>query len=134
MLGFLFKLCDLVIVIGDHDAETTGFLHGYRHNRDGYIGIILLVEIQHYFIIHFIDVISGKDQHIIRIICINVIQILVNRIRCSGIPFAVCTLFIWREYGYAAHIAIQIPRHSNSDMGVQTQRLILRQNSDRIYT
>ena len=90
--------------------------------------------IQHHFIIHFINMISGKDQNIFRIITFHIAQILINGIRCTCIPLTACTLLIWRKYRNTALISIQIPRNTNSDMRIQTQRLILCQYTNCVDT
>ena len=81
------------------------------------------MEVQHDFIVHFVNMISGKDQHILRIVALHILQILIDRIRCTGIPFAVGTLFIWRKYGNSSDITIQIPGNTDSDMGIQSEGL-----------
>ena len=42
--------------------------------------------LNHKGIIHFIDMIAGQDQYIIRVHHIDDIQILVNRVCSSGVP------------------------------------------------
>ena len=59
-----------------------------------------------------------------RMITVDVIQILVNCICRTCIPFTVVTFLIRGQYCDAAIVAVQIPRNTNSDMGIQTQRLI----------
>lgn len=51
------------------------------------------------------------------------LYVLVNCICSSCIPFAVCTFFVWRQNGYAAFVFIEIPRNTDSDMGIQPQTL-----------
>ena len=66
-------------------------------------------------------------------ILLHVVQILKDRIRRSGIPFTVRTLFIRRKNCYAAFIPVKIPRDTDADMRIQPQRLVLRQNSYCVY-
>ena len=61
MLRFLLELRDLCIIVSHNDTEAAGLLHRNRHNGDGHIGIVCLVEVEHHFVIHFIDMVSGKD-------------------------------------------------------------------------
>ena len=60
------------------------------------------MEIQHDLIIHLINVISGKDQHIFRMKGLHILQILVNCIGSAGIPLAVHVFLIGRKYGHPA--------------------------------
>ena len=132
MLRFFFKLGDPSVPVGNHDAETAGFLDGYGHTGDGHVGFVGLVVIQHYFIIHLVDMIAGQDQHIIRVVHLHVRQVLENGVGRTGIPVGVLLGLIGRENGNAAHISVQIPWNTNSDMGIQTKGLILCQNAYRI--
>ena len=47
MCGLLFEVDDLVVLIGDHDAETGCFFHGDGHDRDGGSRTCLLVAVEH---------------------------------------------------------------------------------------
>ena len=76
--------------------------------------------------------ITGKDQHIIRVICLHVCQILENCIGCSCVPVTVTALFIGGKNSHTTNITVQIPRNTDSDMCIQPQWLILGQNSHRI--
>ena len=123
-----------MILICDHDTETACLLHGNRHYRNGNFRVVGLMEVQHDFVVHFINMISGKDQHILRIVALHILQILIDRIRSTGIPFAVGTLFIWRKYGNSSDITIQIPGNTDSDMGIQSEGLVLCQHAYRIHS
>ena len=68
--------------------------------------------------------ISGKDQHILWIIALHILQVLIDRIRSTGIPFTVGTLLIGRQHGHSSDITIQIPRNTDSDMGIQSEGLV----------
>ena len=94
ILGFFLKIRNPFVLVGNHDAEPLCLLH--RHGHDGYrhLRVVFLMEIQHHLIIHLINMIPRKDQHIIRVKAVNVIHILINGIRGSGIPFAVGTFLI----------------------------------------
>ena len=132
MLRFFLKLADPPLVICDHNTETARLLHRNRHNRNRYISIIRFMEVQHDFIIHLINMVTGKNQYIFRIVVFHILKILVNRICRTGVPFAVRTLLIRRQYRHTSVIAIQIPRDADPDMCIQPQRLILCQDSDCI--
>ena len=134
MFRLLFKFGDAMVLICDHDTETAGLLHGNRHYRNSNFCIVGLVEIQHHFIIHLINMISGKDQHILWIIALHILQVLIDRIRSTGIPFTVGTLLIGRQHGHSSDITIQIPGNTDSDMGIQSEGLVLCQYAYRIHS
>ena len=83
---FLLEILDIAIVIGNHNTKTAGFCPRYRHAGDCYICALRLVIIQHHFIIHLVNMVTAKNQHILRIVLLNIFHILVNGIGCSCIP------------------------------------------------
>ena len=60
-------------------------------------------------------------------------HILIDRVRRAGVPLAVRTLLIRRQDRYAAVSAVQIPRNTDSDMGIQPQGTILLQATDSLH-
>ena len=92
------------------------------------------MKIEHHLVIHLVDVVSGENQDVIRMIRVDVLDVLVDCIGRAGIPVtAFCTL-IGREQRHAADRAIQIPRDTDSDMCIETERLVLGQYAHRIHT
>ena len=132
MLRLLLKLSNTAVLISNHNTKTAGFLNGNRHTRDCNICLVRFVEIQHHFVIHLIDMVTGKDQYIIRVILLHISQILIDRIGSSCIPFAACALLIWRKDCDTAFIAVQIPRNTDTDMCIQAERLVLCQHTHRV--
>ena len=65
---FLLEFHDAVIVAGVHDTETAGFLHGNLDNCNSGICLMLDMVVKHLCIIHFIDVVTGKDQKVFRVL------------------------------------------------------------------
>src|SRR5699024_12287642 len=57
------------------------------------------------------------------------VQVLIDRVRRSCVPLAVCGLFTGRQDRYPSAVSVQIPRDTDPDMRVQTQRLILSQHA-----
>ena len=130
----LLKIRNLSVLVRDHDAEPLRFLHRYGHNRDRTLCASLLMVIQHHFIIHLIDVITGENQNIIRIEALHIVDILINCIGCSRIPFAVLAPLVRGKDSHTADIPVQIPRNADPNMGIQPKRLILGEHPDRIHT
>ena len=65
---FLLEFHDAVIFTGVHDTETAGFLHGNLDNCNSRICLMLDMVIKHLCIIHLIDVVTGKDQKVFRVL------------------------------------------------------------------
>ena len=57
MLRLLLEFTDLSVLIGNDDPESSCFFLRYRHNGNCYIRVMGLMIVQHYLIIHLIDVI-----------------------------------------------------------------------------
>ena len=134
MLGLFFKVLYFSVFVGDDDTEALCFFHGNGHSSYGDIRIVFLMEVQHHFVIHFVDMVTGKNEYIIGIIALHVLYVLVDRICRSGIPFAVDIFLKGRKYGNAADITVQIPGGADTDMGIQLQRLVLSEDTNRIYS
>ena len=71
---------------------------------------MLNVIIQHLCIIHFVDVVTGKDQKIFRILGIDEIDILRNGICSSSVYIQIYICFLtWRKYINTAVLGIKPP-------------------------
>ena len=103
---FFLKFRDLIVVIRDQDSETACFLDRHRHSGNRDIRIIRFVIFQHDLIIHFVDVVTGKDQNVFRIVGLHVLQILVDRICGSSIPVAAFASLVRRKNRNAADVAV----------------------------
>ena len=51
---------------------------------------------------------------------------------CRCTSHCLCASLIWRENSYSSDVTIQIPRHSDPDMRIQPQRLVLSKYTNRI--
>ena len=89
---------------------------------------------QHYLVVHLVDVVAGQNQHILWIVRFHVFQILVDRVRRTGVPIASFAPLIRRKYRHTTYVAVQIPRNTDSNMCIQPQRLILGQNAYRVHS
>ena len=79
--------------------------------------------------------VTGKNQHIFRIIAVDKVNILINGVCRPVEPFARIPCFHMRcKNRHTAVFLIQIPWNPNPDMLIQTQRLILCQHADGIHT
>ena len=88
--------------------------------------------VQHDLVVHLIYMITRKDQYIIRMKILHIFQILIDCIRCAGVPFRLSDLLIWRKNRNSSLITIKVPRDPDPDVGIKPEGLILRQNTDGI--
>jgi len=135
MGGLLLKLVDGVVFIHVHDAEAGGLLHGDLQHRDGGGGLLGLVVGQHLGIVHLIDMVAGQDQHIIRIVLVDEVDVLIDGVGRPLEPGAhVPLLHIGGQHMQSAVGAVQVPGLSVAQVGVELQRLILGQHAHRVDT
>lgn len=84
---------------------------------------------KHLVVVHFVDMVARKDDHIFRIITLNVVDILINCIGCSRIPVCTVNSLIRAEAVYTRVHTVKIPRLSVSYVFVKNKRLILCENT-----
>lgn len=78
--------------------------------------------------------VARKNQNIVRIIRIDIRYVLVNCIRCTGIPVRALLRLIRLENGDTATVTVEIPWNTDADVCIKTKRLILGQYTDGINT
>ena len=61
LLRFFLEFCNAHVVIGDHDAKAARFIPGHTDGADGDLCLMFLMEIQHFGIIHGINVVTRQD-------------------------------------------------------------------------
>ena len=59
---------------------------GTSQDGDGAVGAVLLVEAQHLGVVHLVDVVAGEDQHVVRVVPLDEVDVLVD-----GVGGAACT-------------------------------------------
>ena len=88
---------------------------------------------EHYRIVHLVNVVARKYQHVLRIVLLDELYILIDGVRCSLEPVSALLRLIRRQYVQAPEPQIEVPRAARAKIVVQFKRLILSQDSDRIY-
>ena len=83
------------------------------------------MELQEIAVVLLTDLVTGKDNNILRIITIDKCKVLVDRVSGSLVPVAAVSLLIRGQYMNAAVQTVQIPRLAVANILVQYQRLIL---------
>src|SRR5690606_4616907 len=61
----------------------------------------------------------------------NKANILINGVGCTFVPISTVLFHIGRKHRNTAAFSIKVPGTSNSQMSMQSQRLVLSQNTDR---
>ena len=123
---FFFKVVYKKIFVGVQYAEARSLRFWYLNNGNGACGIFFFVKFKHFRIIHFINMIAGKNQYIFWIIAVYIMNILINCICRTFIPFGFSAFDIRRQNSGTAEAAVHTPRNSVADIVVKLKRLILR--------
>ena len=130
MLGLLVKLIDFAVLMSVENAEARGFLERNVDYRDGAGGVLLLVVLEHLVVVHLVDVVARKNYNIVGVVALDVVDILVDRVRGARIPVSALDSLIGAQTVNARVHSVEIPRLSVADILVEDQRLILCQNAD----
>ena len=99
---------------------------------DGAVCALFDVGAQHLAVIHLIDMVAREDQHVIRIVHLDEVQVLIDGVRGAFVPCRLRLLLIRRQDVYAAEVPVKIPRLAVAYVLVEHKRLILRQNAYRV--
>ena len=87
LAGFSRKLVIVLPVVGDaDDAEGLGVLPADRQRRDRHPGIVLQVlgdDLPH---VHPVDVVGTDDDHEVRVVVVDQVHRLVDRVGRPGVP------------------------------------------------
>ena len=83
----------------------------------------------HLAVVHFVNVVAGKDQHVLGLLGADGINILVNGVGGALIPLVTDALHRREDFDEFSHFAAQdVPAFA--DVAVQRQRFVLRENVD----
>ncbi len=69
-----------------HDAEGGGLLNRRLQAADRHVGAGLDVLLQHLLVVHFIDVVAGQDDHVLRAVALDDVDVLIDGVGGAEIP------------------------------------------------
>src|ERR1700691_5496827 len=85
--GFFLETADAPVFIGFEDAETAGgFLRRYFEGGDGDVCAGLDVLLEHLLVIHFVNVVAGKNENEIRLLGADGIDVLIYGVGGALMP------------------------------------------------
>ncbi len=114
MLRLFIKFINLAVVIGVKNTKARSFINRNVNNRNCTSGVLALVKIEHFVVVHFVDMVSRKDHNILGVISLDCL--------------------IGAKAVYAGMHSVKIPRLTVAYVFVEDQRLILGQNSHSLNT
>ncbi len=125
VFGLFDEFGDEVVIINLHDAQGRGLIAGHRDAGDGKRRAHSDMVQNQSRIIHFIDMVTGEDHHVLGTVVTDNIDILINGIGCALIPmFFVHALLGGEEVNEFIELVAQ-ERPAGLQMAQQTVGLVL---------
>jgi acetyl-CoA carboxylase alpha subunit len=87
---------------------------------------------KHLLIVHFVDMVAGENQNIIRIKLANKVYILENGVCSSLVPIGIPSVLIRRKNAETASGTIKIPRGAVTNIIIERKRLVLSQYTNGV--
>ena len=77
---------DPVLVVDVHDAEADGLHPRHLEAADGDVGALVDVLLEHQLVVHLVDVVAGEDDHELRLVVVDDVDVLVDRVGGALVP------------------------------------------------
>src|SRR5262245_2375600 len=103
----LYKVRNPEILIDTDHAESMGLFDWDIDRTDYGIGAFGDQPMEHFHIVHLVNMVAGKNEHIVRFIGVEQKQVLIDRIRGTLIPFFADPLLRWNRGDVFAEFGIQ---------------------------
>ncbi len=115
-----------------HNAQLPAVLFRPLHDPDREVRSFPNVEFEHPGIVHLVDVVSGEDEHEVRVLLLEGIEVLIDGIRCSTVPVFADSLLGRDDVDVLVQFGMEhVPSHL--DVMGERLRLVLRQDMDPAY-
>ena len=88
--------------------------------------------LKHPRVIHRVDVVARKDQHIVGINDVDEVNVLIDGVRRTLIPVGALLARIRRQDEDTTVFLVKIPRTSRAEIIVKLQRTVLREDADLV--
>lgn len=130
LFRFFLKSDDAMIGIDLHDPKFFGRFAIDAKGTDGEIGSHLLMVFNHGAIVHFVDMVTGQDDDILRVGLFDGIDVLIHRIGSALIPLFVDAL-LWRnDIEEFAEFWDEVVSPAEIDLAIEAHRLVLSQDEE----
>ena len=77
---------DGVFFVDVHDAEAFGLLERGFEAAHRHVGLRLDVLLEHFLVVHLVDVIAGEHHHVLRRVALDDVDVLIDRVGGAEIP------------------------------------------------
>ena len=125
--GLLFEAVNAAVFVDVDHSETRRFLEIDLNGGESDVGSGVAVLLHHLAVIHFVDVVAGKNQDVLGLLGADGINVLIDRVGCALIPLIADALHGRKNFDELADFAAEnVPAFA--DVAVQRQRFVLRKN------
>ena len=128
-MRFLVEANDRIGFIDRHHAEGFSLLARHLQRGDGQIGFVGAMLIDHRFVVHFVDVVAGEDQHFLGTFFFDGVNILVDGVGGALVPIFVDPLLGRHHVDEFAQFAAEISSPAVVDVAVEADCFVLRQQN-----
>ena len=133
LCGLFLEADDAPIFIGFDDAELAGsFGGGNFDGGDGDFGAGIDVALEHFGVVHFVDVVAGKNENVFGALAAEGIDVLVDGVRGALIPLLGDAHL--RRQDFDKFTETHERRPSGADVARKAEGFILRENEDAMET
>ena len=113
-----------------HHPEAGHFIRTNRQRSQGYVGAGIVVVLEHQPVVHFVNVVAGENEHMLRLLRADGVDVLVNRIRGTHIPIGADPLHRRQDLNKLAQFLGDNTGPALADMAVERERLVLGEDVD----
>ena len=111
-------------------AEAGDLTGANRQGCEGHVRAGVAVLLQHQRVVHFVDVVTRKDKDVFGLFRADRVDILIDRVRCAGVPVFVHALHGRQDLDKLAEFVRYHRTPALADVAVERQRLVLGQDVD----
>ena len=133
LLRFLGETHDAPSLVHADHAEGVRLRRRHLDRAHGHVGAVLHVVRDHRAVVHLVDVIAGKDEHVRRVVVTDDVEVLVHRVGGAGVPRGFDALLRRQQLHELAELATQ-EAPALLDVLDQRMRLVLGEHADTADT
>ena len=125
--GLFLEADDPPVRVGfDHAEAARRFLRRNLERGHGHIGSGIHMLLEHFLVVHLVDVVAGKNDDVARVLAADGINVLVNGVGGSQIPIGRDAHL--RRQDFDEFAEAQQLRPALADVPVERKRFVLRQD------
>ena len=113
-----------------HHPEARHFIRTNGQSREGDVGAGIIVVLEHQPVVHFVNVVAGKNQHMLRLFRADGVDVLVNRVRGAHVPIGADPLHGRQDLNELAQFLGHDTGPAFADVAVERERFVLGEDVD----